>query len=404
MKIDEKLFSKKYFVSSLLCLGLVYALAGMFYMPSVNSYKTVFYFLCLFPGVIALILGYGKILKNNYLYLLLFLYLQWLAISVIWSDSNDSYLRYLKYVIYISIFVFVNIYLYFTSQKLYRAAYLASVIFVSIAAVWEVIKIIGSERLFSSYRFIDGEILYNPLFAGAAYTYFLVFALVAGFYKRINPILCWFLVFVFTILVIQTNARTPLLSLLLSLSFFFTLTTDGLKKCLFRLLVLFSAVCVVVFLFPEYLMQRGTSYRFEIWGESLRLIFERPVFGYGLENKLVINIQELPFSLSDTHNVFLQIAYSSGAIGLAIFLVFLCTLFYFVIKYKYVPDIVIAATLVVYGLSAGLTEGGGILSRPGAYWFKFWFPISYLLAVITYVRLYEKSFGDRVRCNALMLR
>ena len=52
---------------------------------------------------------------------------------------------------------------------------------------------------------------------------------------------------------------------------------------------------------------------------------------------------------------------------------------------------IIAGALVVYGLGAGLAEGGGILSRPKEHWFLTWIP----LALVAALNIGRKKERDR---------
>ncbi|MCZ7019123.1 hypothetical protein OH415_25755, partial [Salmonella enterica] len=40
------------------------------------------------------------------------------------------------------------------------------------------------------------------------------------------------------------------------------------------------------------------------------------------------------------------------------------------------PLFLLASALLAYGIGAGLTEGGGILSRPKEHWFLLWIPLA----------------------------
>ena len=363
--------------------SLLYALSGMFYMPSINSYKTFYYFLCLTPGILALFSSGNYVLRKNYFLILLIVYLEWLALSILWSDTEDTYSRYLKYTVYISAFVFINIILYSLNEKLFKNAYLYASIFVSIAATYIVYELVNDGRFLTSYRLIASNILFNPLYVASAFGYFFIYTLSMVFLRQIKPLLGACICLPILLVLIQTNTRTPFLAIAISISFFIIFTSRSLKECMLRVLTLSLATGCAFFIFSEFFMQRGSSHRIEVWAAAVNLILNKPFFGHGLEHSLVIWVPGLSFALSDTHNIFLEILYYSGFIGLALFLFLLSLLGGYAVRFRYVPEVVVASTLVIYGLSSGLTEGAGILSRPGVFWFKFWFPISFLLAVIT---------------------
>ncbi|MBN7822718.1 hypothetical protein J0A65_22840, partial [Bowmanella sp. Y57] len=51
----------------------------------------------------------------------------------------------------------------------------------------------------------------------------------------------------------------------------------------------------------------------------------------------------------------------------------------------------IAGALVVYGIGAGLAEGGGILARPKEHWFLTWIPLALVTALNIGRKLREKA-------------
>jgi hypothetical protein len=43
--------------------------------------------------------------------------------------------------------------------------------------------------------------------------------------------------------------------------------------------------------------------------------------------------------------------------------------------------LIIASTWLIFGIGAGLTEGGGIISRPKEHWFLLWIPLALIAAL-----------------------
>jgi tRNA A-37 threonylcarbamoyl transferase component Bud32 len=50
-------------------------------------------------------------------------------------------------------------------------------------------------------------------------------------------------------------------------------------------------------------------------------------------------------------------------------------------RHRVQPLFIIASTWLVFGIGAGLTEGGGIISRPKEHWFLLWIPLALIAAL-----------------------
>jgi hypothetical protein len=59
-------------------------------------------------------------------------------------------------------------------------------------------------------------------------------------------------------------------------------------------------------------------------------------------------------------------------------------------QHKHQAKFQLASALIVYGLSAGLTEGSNFFSRPNENWFLIWIPLSLVAALSIHQRLQYK--------------
>lgn len=107
-------------------------------------------------------------------------------------------------------------------------------------------------------------------------------------------------------LLLSTGSRTPLLAVVATSLWLAALTLD--RKSLVVLGLLVSMSAAIVLLAPEMVMQRGLSYRTEIWAEVLRQIAGKVWFGHGYGASMKIPIvrpQQTRFS--DPHNLTLAV-------------------------------------------------------------------------------------------------
>jgi O-antigen ligase len=70
-----------------------------------------------------------------------------------------------------------------------------------------------------------------------------------------------------------------------------------------------------------------------------------------------------------------------GIVGLGLWVTLYSTALLYSWRNRDNQLVVIASSLIIFGLVAGLTEGGAILSRPKEHWFLIWIPIALLSAI-----------------------
>jgi O-antigen ligase len=140
-------------------------------------------------------------------------------------------------------------------------------------------------------------------------------------------------------------------------------------------LIEFGIILILV-LHPESITQRGTSYRPEIWMESLRQIGEHPWLGHGLDSKMTVIIPGLDQVLADPHNMELGVLYAGGAVGLLLWIVLYGVAFRYCWIERARPAVSLAGAWLVFGLGSGMTEGMAFLSRPKEHWYLIWIPMA----------------------------
>ncbi len=75
------------------------------------------------------------------------------------------------------------------------------------------------------------------------------------------------------------------------------------------------------------------------------------------------------------------VLYYVGIIGLLPWLFFLLWGLLSSWRQRVQPMLIIASTWLIFGIGAGLTEGGGIISRPKEHWFLLWIPLALIAAL-----------------------
>ena len=205
---------------------------------------------------------------------------------------------------------------------------------------------------------------------------------IAGYYIATprNTLKSILLAFIFISLlgfVLFTHSRTSLVGL--ASVFVLLLWLQRSRKAFYIAMIFFVIATIFITTNFENITSRGLSYRPELWVHTLEKISLHPILGFGIGSDLFIYIEGLGKTFSEPHNIHLGLTYYLGSIGLIIWLLFLASLFSFILKNKHIPMVKIAGLMLIYGMMAGLTEGSNIFTRPKEIWFLTWLPISLLL-------------------------
>ncbi|WP_225839535.1 O-antigen ligase family protein [Pseudomonas sp. MM211] len=177
---------------------------------------------------------------------------------------------------------------------------------------------------------------------------------------------------------LATGSRTPLMGLALTSAWM--LLVNG-KRAMLLVGALFAVAGALYLACPEILLQRGMSYRPELWGDAVRQAAQHLWLGAGYESKFIFDIPGIGYPLHDPHNVELAVLLELGLIGLGLWAVMYACALLRCLRLRAQPHFQIASALLVYGLCAGLTEGGNYLSRPNESWFLIWIPLALLCAL-----------------------
>lgn len=189
----------------------------------------------------------------------------------------------------------------------------------------------------------------------------------------LQKILSFFAFFIILACLILTNSRSSILG---------TIVACGLYAVIYYRAITFTApilsALIILFIFVfEYFKEHIFSLlgmfsrsgnieeitsmtgRSAIWDQMFQLIEMRPFFGWGhatLEEVLVANADKIGFAVGQAHNLYLQVLFVGGFVGLLIFLISIGSLIFLgVVKgiYSRAP---FELCIVVYTLLGGVTE------------------------------------------------
>ncbi|MEN0108136.1 MAG: O-antigen ligase family protein [Pseudomonas sp.] len=359
-------------------LGWFALLTGLFWVGDRTRYHSLYYLCLAAPTALVLLLQprWLTTLRPIGLVRLFLLFAAYMLLSLAWSDSTDSLLGLSKRPLYIALlFATVVMLSHRAPTRLIQA---------SNAAAWVAV----AAALLSIARYWAGDdhqrlpgygALYNPLLSAHVYGFFAAYWL-CRWYRQANA---WhwpslLALGVLGALLLLTGSRTPLMALAACLLWL------GLLHWRRRLWLFVPGAVLMVLawqLLPtEGVLSRGLSYRPAIWAEVWRQMDGHLLVGHGLGSPQVFKVAGLPEALADTHNMELGVLFEGGLLGLGLWLLLYGHALVYAWRQRQRTEVLMASTLVVFGLVAGFTEGSAFFSRPKEHWFLLWIPLALLAA------------------------
>lgn len=361
-----------------LIVGYVALLTGLFWLGDTSTYTKLYYGLMATPALIALIVRprYWLIMLREPVILAFLALAVWLLLSLSWTSSEDAPGGLAKRPIYVfMMFAACAIIALKDQHQLLRALRFAAMAASLAALVGLAMFLAGAEH----DRMIGTGALSNPLLSSHVFGFFCTYWVAVWLTDRDCP--SW-LSIIFTIpllaAVLATGSRTPLMAMTLTSLWMVALAG---RRALYLVATVIVAVIAGIVLMPEILLQRGLSFRPELWSDAIRQASDHLWIGHGYGAEFGFDIAELGFTLTDPHNVQLAVLLELGIVGLALWLLMYLLVFLRCLSQKHHASLQLASALAVYGLAAGLTEGSNFLSRPNENWFLIWIPLSLIAAI-----------------------
>ena len=377
-----------------LSIGLLFFLVGILFFHSMSAYHTQIYLFLIVPSLLLLILSRARfiMLWSTPAFQLFIVFLLYAILSTFWNTPSIDDAKYIKRIIIIFLFVLAIIALHHKNNTLIiKLLLLSSVIYSLAAYYYYFVHFIIEQHSFNT-RIIGLGNLSNPLLSSHIYGAFSAFIMAyfvrtkRSFKQDIALILVFIGLFSFVLL---TQSRTPLLAL--TVVVIFLLVQYRSKRTWYFFIIFCSLMAIYFMLNFDLISQRGLSHRPFIWSFTWHEIIKNPLFGTGLGSKISITIESLNTTFSNAHNIHLGLGYNLGFIGLFLWLILLISLVVIFIKNNHSQIAQAGIILLIYGMVAGMTEGGSFFSRPKEIWFLTWLPIALLFAVKNQSLYHPKS-------------
>ncbi|WP_433589139.1 O-antigen ligase family protein [Pseudomonas koreensis] len=360
--------------------GYFLLLCALFFLPGRSLHHKLFYGLFSIPTLIALCLRPRELkeLLREPIFVAVLLFACWALLSIAWGPDGESFGGMLKPPLH-TLLLFAGCYLLVR----YRSDILQPLLFGAalVALVATTIFLFTFARTYApGMRLIGGGAFDNPLLSSHLFGFFSAYWLSVTMTCKRRQMM-WLSVPAMAIMfmaVIGTGSRTPLVALTMAALWLCFICWN--RRSVGLLVGLALSGVVVVTLFAQMIIERGDSYRLEIWQLVLHKIADHPWIGHGYSATLAVD-PGVGVNFQEPHSFALGVLYYVGIIGLLPWLFFLGWGLLSSWRQRVQPLLIIASTWLVFGIGAGLTEGGGIISRPKEHWFLLWIPLALIAAL-----------------------
>ncbi|WP_339415617.1 MULTISPECIES: O-antigen ligase family protein [unclassified Pseudomonas] len=373
-------------------IGLLLLLSSLFLVTNRNVLHRFFYIFFSAPTLLLLCLRPRelKALLREPLVIALLTFCAWALITLLWSPvtsvDSDLFKRPLHTFM---LFAGCGLLLHYRND-LFKPIFFGAAVTALVVCACNLMAF--GKGFEPGMRMIGGHgALDNPLLSSHLFGFFSVYWLyVCLTTQRLK--LLWLSIpalGIMMVAVLATGSRTPLVALTLA-GLWMSFVSRNRRSALLIAAMLLGAAGLLLF-YPEAITERGSSYRLELWTMTLHRIADHPLIGHSFNSELHL---VLPggLELSEPHSFALGVLYYVGIIGFMPWAFMLCWGLYKGFKERAQPLFSLASALLAYGIGAGLTEGGGILSRPKEHWFLLWIPLA-LLAGLSIARRRHSLLG-----------
>lgn len=142
------------------------------------------------------------------------------------------------------------------------------------------------------------------------------------------------------------------------------------------------ASLAIVMAMPDYVTQRGLSYRPELWRQGFAIFAEHWIFGIGF-NDYSVFVESLGTAFKHPHNIYIDTGIRWGVIGLGLFVALWGCVAWRAWRNRRSSLGLALLGLWTFSSVALLTDGIGLWFKPNADWLITWLPIALSLVLAT---------------------
>lgn len=370
-------------------------LLGFFFFPSSTFHCNFFYVAVAFPFLISIFMKKVDLrsLFFNRIFLLSTIFLVYMFSTLFWADNCDlsDISRYGRRVLYVLIFLGVTIHLIQTYPNFLHRLLVTLCWTAAIFAIGYIV-FYYRQHPFPNARLSGFGQLENPIMASSVYGIVAIVCIYLFQQQRTVKMKLLYLgmLLVFLLYMLLAQSRGPLLAcgvtiLVWSLigGFSYKERDHGhLNNFLLLLLIISAAIAAMFILYPDFFKAhifRGTSYRPEIWGQSLLQTKNAPFLGHGLTADTLLIMSD-GTKILHHHSVYMTTLFYGGIVGLLLLIVLAGSAIWQGLTRIEKLQKFLLTCMLLYGIICMVTDGNTLIRHPKPIWLFFWFPISLVAA------------------------
>lgn len=303
------------------------------------------------------------------------LYFIYCLLSGLWSQSFslDKLFDLFKHILYLINFFLAAVILQKMPKKIIEQAITLLIIAAVISSIISIVmwysynpthtRLVGFFR--SQHSIASSWLMGFPLFICLHYYLSLTSTKKAIYYLVLAlPMLAY---------VLLTQSRGPLVAFVLTAILFLLYHRN--RRSLYL-------IAIVIFLIgvnkPLFLRSMITfTFRQHIWETVWQQAWQQPWFGYGYLTSVKVNTLNTVFA--HAHNVYLQIFFLGGLVGLFIQSLFMGRALWIGWQNRSNQFIATTSLILIFALLCMLSDGGRLITNPKEIWMSFWLPLFVLL-------------------------
>ncbi|WP_019528821.1 O-antigen ligase family protein [Dasania marina] len=368
-------FSSRNALAIFVLIGLALCFAYPTFLISNSSPKSAYYLLVILPGLILLGLDFkvfGENVKDNPAMQLVVVMMAYWCLTLLWG-SNDVADSQLRRAIAVLIYVCVVWHVLSHYSQFIKHFYTLMFLLFFVGFLWSLSSILASNVLLAGYRLGTGTPFGQAIHAGHYYGTFFCLTLGWALFgrERFLVVLSSSVCVLALVAIILTKSRGVYLATAVAVAFAAGLYVWSNKKFLLATCICFvltALALTIYYYFPGFFLNRGSSHRFEIWGESWRMIQNNFWFGLGLGERPGITASKF----SHAHNLYLNIWLTTGVVGLLLFLSAVAAVLNGAFRQPLYKEAGCLIAMAFFGV-AMMTDLQQLINSPNEAWLCFWF-------------------------------
>ncbi|RYJ64077.1 O-antigen ligase family protein [Pseudomonas songnenensis] len=369
-------------VTSVLCLGYLWFLIGIVWIPTNKLYQQGLVALLWLPALVAAALLRRRLTaawqSEKLLVGLALLLLAWAGLSVIWTEAGESS-RELKRVLYVGLFLGAFVLLALERPAFVWKGLELAFVLLALSCPLSIYLFYGLDMHPLQARLRGIGQAGHPILGA----YVMALAVVWGLQcvPRIGwqRILWGALLAMLMLFIALGQSRGAMLALgLAAISMPFWGGGRG------GWLVFLSACLIALsgfFLFAPFILERGLSHRPDIFWSSVDMISQNPWLGLGIGTDYRVVTTHFPKGVDHSHNVFTHAAIELGMPGLVLWAALWLAAFRVAWEARQSREGRLLLSSLLVSFVAQQFDAASLWGSPRAEWFVTWLPIGLALAL-----------------------